>query len=185
MRTLNDLLGDLNDTGPDTPVDTRKPEYALAILLDIAMRAESETYVKGLAATVLAKLPDEDLYDTTITDAIFRNKPVLEESERQRIIQSNAVADIVFAQHKKAFPDLHPLLDFRYGVADALWQAGLRFRDPDLPLDPEPWVVRSMDSGDHRVSSDSPILGYRHNFEPREGYNQDRARYREVNDGRG
>lgn len=47
-------------------------------------------------------------------------------SEQDRIIQSNEVAHIVFDEHKKAFPDLHPLLEMRYGVANALWLAGYR-----------------------------------------------------------
>lgn len=53
------------------------------------------------------------------------------------------------------------------------------------PLDPEPWVVHSFDPGDVRVSHEHPLLGYRHNFEPREGFSQDRSRYQEVEDGRG
>lgn len=47
-------------------------------------------------------------------------------SERERIEQSNEVAGIVFDEHKKAWPDLHPVLDLRYGIADALWEAGYR-----------------------------------------------------------
>lgn len=47
-------------------------------------------------------------------------------AERERVAQSNDVAGIVFDEHKKAFPDLHPVLDLRYGIADALWDAGYR-----------------------------------------------------------
>lgn len=46
--------------------------------------------------------------------------------ERARIEQSNEVAGIVFDQVKLAWPDLHPVLDLRYGIADALWAAGYR-----------------------------------------------------------
>lgn len=55
----------------------------------------------------------------------------------------------------------------------------------EAELDPEPWVVRSSYNGEMRTSSDKPILGYRHLFQPREGYEQDREHYEEVNDGRG
>lgn len=48
------------------------------------------------------------------------------ETERTRIAQSNDVASIVFDQVKKVWPDLHPVLDLRYGIADALWDAGYR-----------------------------------------------------------
>lgn len=54
-----------------------------------------------------------------------------------------------------------------------------------LPLDPEPWVVHSVSSGDWRTSSYRPVLGYRHTFAPRKGFSQDVSRYPEVNDGRG
>lgn len=57
--------------------------------------------------------------------------------------------------------------------------------EPPRELDPEPWVVRSADNGEMRTSSDKPILGYRHLFQPREGYEQDREHYEEVNNGRG
>ncbi|QWY84630.1 hypothetical protein QEH34_gp48 [Microbacterium phage Footloose] len=48
------------------------------------------------------------------------------DDERTRIEQSNDVAAIVFTKIKKAWPDLHPVLDLRYGIADALWAAGFR-----------------------------------------------------------
>ena len=197
MASLDDYIADLEDSGPDTPVDLRKPEYALALLADIALRAgESKTYVMKLAETVFNALPKEPTYDDVLTDAIFRapNPALPVEQERTRIIQSNEVAGIVIEVHHKAFgEDVYVDLGLRYGIADALWDAGLRFPDSSLPLDPEPWVVHSLDSRvssdrpilDSRVSSDRPILGYRHNFEPREGYSQDRSRYTEVNDGRG
>lgn len=47
-------------------------------------------------------------------------------SERERVEQANEIAGIVFDEHKKAWPDLHPVLDLRYGIADALWDAGYR-----------------------------------------------------------
>lgn len=106
--------------------------------------------------------------------------------ERARIEQSNDVAGIVTAAHHKLYgTDFYVDLHLRYGIADALYAAGYRRIDLELPLDPEPWVVHSFSLGDVRVSSDAPLLGYRHNFEPREGFNQDRCRYKEVNDGRG
>jgi len=71
-----------------------------------------------------------------------------------------------------------------YGLA-AKTIRSLLTAQADLPLDPTPWVIKSFDLGHFRVSSDNPYLGYRHNFEPREGFSQDRSRYREVNDGRG
>ena len=63
--------------------------------------------------------------------------------------------------------------------------AAMTLRRLITPLDPEPWVIRSFDAGEFRVSSDNPYTGYRHNFEPREGFDQDRSHYQEVNDGRG
>ena len=126
----------------------------------------------------------EPTYDDVLTNSIFRNSPTL--PEREKAIQANAVAEIVIAVHQKCFgEDVYVDLGLRYGIADALWEAGLRFPDSSLPLDPEPWVIHSLDMGDIRVPSDRPVLGYRHNFEPREGYNTDRSRYQEVNDGRG
>jgi hypothetical protein len=53
------------------------------------------------------------------------------DEERTRVEQLNAVADIVFTEVKKAWPDLHPVLSLRYGIADALWSAG--FRRSDTP----------------------------------------------------
>lgn len=46
--------------------------------------------------------------------------------ERERISQSNDVAEIVFREIKRVWPDLHPVLDLRYGIADELWSAGYR-----------------------------------------------------------
>ncbi|QRI45096.1 hypothetical protein QEH45_gp42 [Microbacterium phage Shocker] len=53
------------------------------------------------------------------------------DDERTRIEQSNDIAEIVFAEVKKAWPDLHPVLSLRYGIADALWAAG--FRRSEVP----------------------------------------------------
>jgi hypothetical protein len=47
------------------------------------------------------------------------------------------------------------------------------------PLDPEPWTVHSADDGVFRFASEQECwAGYRANFEPREGYEQDRENYR-------
>lgn len=49
------------------------------------------------------------------------------------------------------------------------------------PLDPEPWVVHSMDSGDVRFEREADCWGgYRANFEPRTelGYTDSRGKYR-------
>lgn len=45
---------------------------------------------------------------------------------RKRIIQSNDVAEIVIGVIRAETPDLFPLLNLRYGIADALWDAGYR-----------------------------------------------------------
>lgn len=66
-------------------------------------------------------------------------------TERERIGQSNAVADIVFDQIKKAWPDLHPVLDLRYGIADALWDAGYRL------------AAKTWDEGYERGVSDEGV----------------------------
>lgn len=55
--------------------------------------------------------------------------------ERVRIEQSNEVAGIVFDEVKKVWPDLHPVLDLRYGIADAVWAAGLRQVGPPIVSD--------------------------------------------------
>lgn len=46
--------------------------------------------------------------------------------ERQRIIQSNLVANIVIDQITKHAPHLFTVIEVRYGIADALWEAGYR-----------------------------------------------------------
>lgn len=51
---------------------------------------------------------------------------VMNDTERERVGQSDEVAAVVFDHVKKVWPDLHPVLDLRYGVADALWDAGYR-----------------------------------------------------------
>lgn len=51
-------------------------------------------------------------------------------ADRTRLAQSNTVAAIVFDEIKKVWPNLHPLLSLRYGIADALWVAGLRLDAP-------------------------------------------------------
>lgn len=130
----------------------------------------------------------EVTYDDVLTDAVFRSTPegLTPQENRARVIQSNDVAEIVIGVHHKCFgDDVYVDLGLRYGIADALYAAGYRKVEGGLPLDPEPWVIKSIELGDFRVSSDNPYLGYRHNFEPREGYSQDRTLYKEVNDGRG
>jgi hypothetical protein len=49
--------------------------------------------------------------------------------ERERVQSSNEIASIVFDQVKRAWPDLHPVLDLRYGIADAVLAAGYRRAD--------------------------------------------------------
>lgn len=75
---------------------------------------------------------------------VWQDKRVAEKAriptddERTRIEQSNTVATIVFDQVKRVWPDLHPLLDLRYGIADALWAAGFRrsvVPEPSAALD--------------------------------------------------
>lgn len=46
--------------------------------------------------------------------------------ERDRIIQSNDIAGIVIDVMREKTPHMFPLLDLRYGIADALWDAGYR-----------------------------------------------------------
>ncbi|WP_406245843.1 hypothetical protein ACI7YT_12445 [Microbacterium sp. M] len=44
--------------------------------------------------------------------------------------------------------------------------------------DPEAWVVHSIDEGDFRFATEADCWGgYRANFEPRPGYNQNREDY--------
>lgn len=46
--------------------------------------------------------------------------------EQDRIMQSNDIAGIVIDVMKKETPHMFPLLNLRYGIADALW--GARYR---------------------------------------------------------
>lgn len=43
-----------------------------------------------------------------------------------KVIQGNDVAGVVIDQFRKHWPDLYPVLSLRYGIADALWNAGYR-----------------------------------------------------------
>lgn len=45
---------------------------------------------------------------------------------QQRATQANEIANLVFDETKRVWPDLHPVLDLRYGIADAVWDAGYR-----------------------------------------------------------
>lgn len=65
--------------------------------------------------------------------AVFEAAHTPTDDERARIEQSNNVASIVFDQIKKVWPDLHPVLDLRYGIADALWAAGFRRSEVSKP----------------------------------------------------
>ena len=51
-------------------------------------------------------------------------------NERERVEASNEIANIVFDQVKLVWPDLHPLFDLRYGIADAVIAAGYRKPEP-------------------------------------------------------
>lgn len=83
--------------------------------------------------------------------------------ERDRIIQSNDVAGIV----GDVFGGYVPL-NVRYGIADALWDAGYR----KVPkLDPEPFTFQA---GRFR---DADIYGDRR-FNPRPEYSQNQEDYR-------
>ena len=52
------------------------------------------------------------------------------EDKRAEVEQANEVAEVVFDQIKLAWPDLHPVLSLRYGIADALWDRGYRRHSP-------------------------------------------------------
>lgn len=66
------------------------------------------------------------------------------DNKRERIEQSNDVADIVFTEVKKVWPDLHPVLDIRYGIADALWAAGFRRSVVPEPSDEEAQALKAV-----------------------------------------
>lgn len=63
MSTLANLISDLSDTGPDTPVDPRQPGYALALLVEHASADGNEGYFLSLGERVFAALP-RDATDT-------------------------------------------------------------------------------------------------------------------------
>lgn len=48
------------------------------------------------------------------------------DDERTRIMQSNAIAGIVIDVAAREMPGLFVTLNLRYGIADALWDAGYR-----------------------------------------------------------
>lgn len=48
------------------------------------------------------------------------------EDVRKRIAQSNDIAGIVIDVMREKTPNMFPILDLRYGIADALWDAGYR-----------------------------------------------------------
>lgn len=56
MSALTDLMADLADTGPDTPVDPRQPGYALALLVEHASAEGNEGYFLGLGERVFSAL---------------------------------------------------------------------------------------------------------------------------------
>jgi hypothetical protein len=56
------------------------------------------------------------------------------ETQRTRTMQANEIAYLVIDQAKIALPKFFVTLDFRYGIADALWDLGYR---RSTPLDPE------------------------------------------------
>jgi hypothetical protein len=60
--------------------------------------------------------------------------PVEPETQRTRTMQANEIAYLVIDQAKIALPKFFVTLDFRYGIADALWDLGYR---RSTPLDPE------------------------------------------------
>lgn len=63
-------------------------------------------------------------------DVIAREEAAARKQERQRIIQSNEVANIVIDQIAKHSPHLFADVSVRYSIADALWDAGYRKEDP-------------------------------------------------------
>lgn len=46
--------------------------------------------------------------------------------EVNRIDQANDVADVVFDVFKEHYPDLHPVVHFRYDIANRLYELGYR-----------------------------------------------------------
>jgi len=78
--------------------------------------------------------------------------------------------------HWNVSPDMTALLAQNFVQAFGPAEEGHGF-DPALPLDPEPWVVNSFDLGQMRFAQQDEYAGYCHNFEPREGYSQNRKDY--------
>lgn len=46
--------------------------------------------------------------------------------EVNRIDQANEIADVVYAVFKEKYPDLQPVVHFRYDIADRLYELGYR-----------------------------------------------------------
>lgn len=59
-----------------------------------------------------------------------------QEAERERIAQSNDIAYTVIEVAQNKTPNEFVTLDFRYGIADALWDAGYRKAEQE-PSDAE------------------------------------------------
>lgn len=59
-----------------------------------------------------------------MTEKDWSDVPV--EDVRKHVTQSNDIAGIVIDVMREKTPHMFPLLDLRYGIADALWDAGYR-----------------------------------------------------------
>lgn len=59
-----------------------------------------------------------------MTEKDWSDVPV--EDVRKHVIQSNDIAGIAIDVMREKTPHMFPLLDLRYGIADALWDAGYR-----------------------------------------------------------
>lgn len=77
-------------------------------------------------------------------------------NEREWIIAANEIADIVFTEVKRVWPDLHPVFDLRYGIADAVLAAG--YHKPERGV----WPVRLAEAWDegHEQGYDSGLYAY-------------------------
>lgn len=80
----------------------------------------------ALGAGLLGR-PDADAASAALANLSgFPMSAVPVEGERERIEQSNDIAYTVIEVAQNKTPDQFVTLDFRYGIADALWAAGYR-----------------------------------------------------------
>lgn len=107
-------------------VRTMRPVDERLSLAETAVRVALAVVEKAHASVNVT-----EPHSTSVTD---RDAPT--DDERTRIEQSNDIAYTVIEVAQNKAPDEFVTLDFRYGIADALWNAGYRKDRPEPQGEP-------------------------------------------------